>query len=285
MLLDIRHGDAPSRAYVGSASLDQANRFFFTVPTEPVPTLARTPIAMLDDVEADGDAALWALGSREAVPRAPSPAFIAEVASLREAVALLALGLDAVTPDARIWPALERELAAEARPVDPHLDRLARRRIRSATAVAAVSAAAAAALALLWLDAGARAADAGARADRARTALVERLEPLGAADLTITTLRGADRGTARVLAGAGGQRWLVIALDLPAVAEHDYQLWFVPERGAPVSAGLLRPDLVGFLDAVTTVPPGLGRVRPAISLEPAGGSTSPTDVKMLGEMI
>jgi anti-sigma-K factor RskA len=101
----------------------------------------------------------------------------------------------------------------------------------------------------------------------------------------MTTFRGPDAGVARVLAGAGGRRWLVIALDLPSVAGHDYQLWFGPETGAPVSAGLLRPDLPGVLDAVTTVPATLGRVRPAISLEPSGGSPAPTDVKLVGETI
>jgi hypothetical protein len=181
---------------------------------------------MMDDVGADGEAALWALGAREAAPRPISPAFLAEVASLREAVALIALGLDAVTPDARIWPALERELA-----------------------------------------------------------LRDRLDALTSPDLTMTTFRGQDAGMARVLAGAGGRRWLVIALDLPRVAGHDYQLWFVPENGEPVSAGILRTDLLGVHDAVTTVPETLGRVRPAISLEPSGGSPAPTDVKLVGETI
>lgn len=64
----------------------------------------------MDDAGADGEAALWALGASDAAPRRMTPAFLAEVASLREAVALLALGLDAVTPDARVWPALERAL-------------------------------------------------------------------------------------------------------------------------------------------------------------------------------
>jgi anti-sigma-K factor RskA len=237
---------------------------------------------MMDDALADGEAALWAIGAREAAPRPMSPAFVAEVASLREVVALLAIGLDAVTPDARVWPALERELSeSDANRAAPPVDDIARRRARLAYVVAGVSAAAAAAAALLWIDA--RAARDQATADRA--ALRDRMNPLTSPDLTLTTFHGQDAGVARVLAGAGGRRWLVIALDLPSVAGHDYQLWFVPEAGAPVSAGLLRPDLLGVHDALTTVPAELGRVRPAISLEPAGGSPAPTDVKLLGDMI
>jgi anti-sigma-K factor RskA len=238
---------------------------------------------MMDDALADGEAALWAIGAREAAPRPMSPAFVAEVASLREVVALLAMGLDAVAPDARVWPALQRELPGgdANRVAPPPVDDIARRRARLAYAVAGVSAAAAAAAALLWLDA--RAARDHASEDRA--ALRERLDPLTSPDLTLTTFHGQDAGVARVLAGAGGRRWLVIALDLPSVAGHDYQLWFVPEAGAPVSAGLLRPDLLGVHDALTTVPSELGRVRPAISLEPSGGSPSPTVVKLVGDMI
>lgn len=227
---------------------------------------------MMDDALADGEAALWALGARDAAPRPMSPAFVAEVASLREAVALIALGLDAVTPDARVWPALERELATTS---------TRKRRAWIPYGVAGASVVAAAATTLLWLDA--RRARDDASIDRA--ALRERMNPLTSPDLTLTTFRGPDAGVARVLAGEGGRRWLVIAIDLPSVAGHDYQLWFVPEKGDPVSAGLLRPDLLGVHDAVTTVPASLGRVRPAISLEPVGGSPSPTDVKLVGETI
>ena len=84
-------------------------------------------MAMMDDAASDGEAALWALGAREAVPRPMSPAFLAEVASLREAVALIALGLDAVTPDARVWPAIDRELDARGARDDAAIDRAARR--------------------------------------------------------------------------------------------------------------------------------------------------------------
>jgi anti-sigma-K factor RskA len=134
---------------------------------------------------------------------------------------------------------------------------------------------------LSWLDAR----DARVQAALDRAALRDRLDPLLSPDLTMTTFRGQDAGVARVLAGADGRRWLVIAFDLPSVAGHDYQLWFVPEAGDPVSAGLLRPELLGVHDAVTTVPASLGRVRPAISLEPTGGSPSPTDIKLVGETI
>jgi hypothetical protein len=174
-----------------------------------------------------------------------------------------------------VWSALERSTTT------PPANRARRSRAWVPYAAAGISAAATAAVTTLWL--GER--DARDHVSGERAALRARLDPLTFPDLTMTTFRGPDAGVARVLAGAGGRRWLVIALDLPSVAGHDYQLWFVPETGAPVSAGLLRPDLPGVLDAVTTVPATLGRVRPAISLEPSGGSPAPTDVKLVGETI
>ncbi len=67
---------------------------------------------MRDDAGADGEATLWALGAPDAAPRPMSPAFIAEVVSLRETAATIALGLAATRPGARVWTRLERAIAS-----------------------------------------------------------------------------------------------------------------------------------------------------------------------------
>lgn len=77
---------------------------------------------MRDDAGAEGEAALWALGARDAAPQPMSPAFIAEVVSLRETAAIIALGLDAATPDARVWTELERALASSRAPDPERMD-------------------------------------------------------------------------------------------------------------------------------------------------------------------
>jgi anti-sigma-K factor RskA len=62
----------------------------------------------------------------------------------------------------------------------------------------------------------------------------------------------------------------------PLPADRTYQLWYLTS-GAPVSAGLFRPDASGR--AVVTVDPPPGGVAPtglAVSNEPAAGVPAPT---------
>ena len=188
----------------------------------------------------------------------------------------------------------------------------ARRRRTVAYAVTVAGLAAAAALALLWRDARRDAAAAGRELAAARqsqqlaVAAVRdqcrrdeellrtqiagygaRLAPLASPTVELATVRaGAGKaGTMKVYVDPQQRRWLVLAFELPPVADKDYQLWFVPDGGAPISAGLLAPGPDGVLGAIPTVPPALGKVRPALSLEPKGGSLAPTDVRLVGDPI
>ncbi len=81
--------------------------------------------------------------------------------------------------------------------------------------------------------------------------------------------------TARVLVGWDGNqhRGSIALQDFPPTpAGHDYQLWVLdPNAPAPVNAGVLTAART-FADTTCSMPrPGF-----AISLEPAGGSTSLT---------
>jgi anti-sigma-K factor RskA len=171
-----------------------------------------------------------------------------------------------------------------------------RRRTALPWAITATTAVAAATLAVLWLGArndaitartSSAIALAGAR-DQCRrdiAAYDTRLTTITSPHLQLATVRGAAGGTAKVFIDPDHRRWLVLAFELPPVPDKDYQLWFVPEGGAPVSAGLLTPGPDGVLGATPAVPTTLGRVRPAISLEPRGGSSTPTEVKLVGDLI
>jgi hypothetical protein len=162
-------------------------------------------------------------------------------------------------------------------------------------AITATTAVAAAALAVLWLGARSDAitartssaiALAGAR-DQCRrdvAAYDTRLATITSPRLELATVRGAA-GTAKVFIDPDHRRWLVLAFELPPIPDKDYQLWFVPDGGAPISAGLLTPGPDGVLGATPAIPTGLGKVRPAISLEPRGGSATPTDVKLIGDLL
>lgn len=210
---------------------------------------------------------------------------VAEVASLREAASLLVLGLDGVAPDARVWPRLETALLPLVELPPPARPERALGASRRAYAIATLGLASAAVFTVLWLEARAEAAGARDRGEALVRASAQRVAPLRSPDVTFSTFRGRDGGAAQIIAEDGGRRWVVIAVDLPPVPAHDYQLWFVPDEGSPVPAGLLRQAPDGSWDANATVPQGLPRVRPAISLEPAGGSVIPTTVKMVGDMI
>jgi len=111
-----------------------------------------------------------------------------------------------------------------------------------------------------------------------------RLTTLASPSVQLATVRG-DAGTLKVYVDPQQRRWLVLAFELPPVPNKDYQLWFVPDGGAPISAGLLAPGPDGILGATPVVPASVGQVRPAVSLEPRGGSPNPTDVRLIGEPI
>ena len=200
----------------------------------------------------------------------------------------------------------------ERRPLPPG-ERAGRgRRRRSLSPVAMVALAAAAAFALLFVRERGRAgvaenaarealsAEQEGRAHReslafelaaARQTIADfgrRLDPLRSPKLQLATLRGDAGATAKILMDPEERRWLVLAYELPpAGPDHDYQLWFVPPEGAPVSAGLLESGPEGLLGATPDVPAALGEVRAAISLEPKGGSPQPTleEIKLIGELL
>ena len=197
------------------------------------------------------------------------------------------------------------------------IDLASRRKQRIWAGLTVVSLAAAAAFLFLWLrersalEADLAAKDAEIReivedaqeqidelgrkleaAGREAQTLRARFEPLaGSKKLSLSRLSNdKEGGVAHVIADESGKKWLVIAAELPAIgADQDYQLWFVPESGKPISAGLLRPGPDGVLAATPELPADLAAagtpVRPAISLEPRGGSPQPTAVKMIGDPI
>ena len=191
---------------------------------------------------------------------------------------------------------------------------LAERRRQRATIVAVAGFAAAAAFALLWmrdrstvteiedrlsLEVKHRQDDAAALRqefvgeladkDRALSALEARYGTLRTANLKLATVSNKAGATAKIFIDPEKNRWLVLAFELPPAADDkDYQLWFVPTDGsAPISAGLLEVGPDGVLGASPTLPPDLGTIKAAISLEPKGGSKQPTmeQIQMIGDLI
>ena len=253
-------------------------------------------LAALDLATGDEERALTAAGPTGAVLRR----------EYADTAASLALTLPEIPPPPLASVVARLPAASWAPGVAPVIP-LRPRRPLLAYATAATGLAAAAAFALLWhaerQDADARIDDLRQRgavaiattedrcrrdADTLRTRIAaydQRLGALQSPRLELATVRGQAGGTVKVFVDPQQRRWLVLAFELPPVEGKDYQLWFVPDGGAPVSAGLLTPGPDGVLGASPVVPPDLGRVRPAVSLEPRGGSPAPTDVRLVGELI
>jgi len=124
-------------------------------------------------------------------------------------------------------------------------------------------------------------------ADARRTAADAQSEVavLAAPDLARIDLAGqpaAPQASARAFWSRS--RGLVFtASNLPALpAGRTYQLWILTVQPAPVSAGLIKPDVNGRANAVFETPPDLPRpTAMAVTIEPDGGVPAPTGDKSL----
>lgn len=246
---------------------------------------------------------------------AADPEVRALVREYGDAASLMALALDEPAPPARVLESVRQRVRGRTPIATPVVDRPGSapvvpigsgRRKPSATAIAAVglSLAAAAAFALLWLRARDEGADAAAlvagleakldeaeRRERlaagAMVAAQKKLEQLQGSlesvatpHLELKTVKAVapDKPSIKVLVDPKNRRWVVMAFDLPPIpSDKDYQLWFMLEKGDPVSAGLLAPGPGGSQFGTIPIPRDLENIKgAAISLEPKGGSPAPT---------
>lgn len=110
-----------------------------------------------------------------------------------------------------------------------------------------------------------------------------RLEMLRSPSLSLATLGAESGGTIKIFMEPEGKRWLVYGFDLPNEPDKDYQFWFVPAEGAPIPAGIFSPLGDGIHELEVLLPDNISNItQAAVSLEPKGGSDSPTEVQMIG---
>lgn len=189
-----------------------------------------------------------------------------ELYELQETAALLSRA-SATPPPAGLRERVLDEVARTRQLPPPTrvttVDRSPRRRVAAAAAIAAVL--------LLAVSVGA------ALLERAHD--VRRAEVLAAADATRFDLRGGA-GRAQVVWSPQQQRMVLSADALPAPPDGStYELWFL-DGGAPTRAIEFEPDASGRVDRDFATP--VGRVEAlAVSIEPDGGSASPTGAIVL----
>jgi anti-sigma-K factor RskA len=101
------------------------------------------------------------------------------------------------------------------------------------------------------------------------------LEKPGATHIFLATQKGAPPSKADVYLSTKEQKLLVSADMPPAPPGKVYQLWYLTPD--PKSAGLIPTDQSGHGFTQVSVPPDLATLKgTAITLEPEGGSTTPT---------
>jgi anti-sigma-K factor RskA len=67
----------------------------------------------------------------------------------------------------------------------------------------------------------------------------------------------------------------------PAPANKSYQLWLVPAKGSPISAGVFTPGADKSSHFMMKLPEGVKPAAFAVTLEPSGGKPQPTGPKVL----
>lgn len=110
-------------------------------------------------------------------------------------------------------------------------------------------------------------------------ALLELLNAPTAQRVTLTTGKTPPAPSARAVYLASRGALMLQASNMrPLAANKTYELWVIPEKGAPIPAGLFRPDATGSGSVVMPpmIPPGTAAKAFAITIEDAGGSATPT---------
>jgi anti-sigma-K factor RskA len=249
----------------------------------------------------------YALGALDPIERAAVEAHLAEpthdgcqeaLASAEEAASLLAAALPPFLPTKGVWQGIERRIGA------PQRNRWSE--------AFAWTAAAAAVLILVWVlkdrdrvqgevaanvQQAKTADDARARcvADLDKTKANERLQrdalellQKPSSRLIALAPQAGETSHASVILGTTEQRAFVVGSGLSAPSGKDYELWIIRGDKPPIPAGVLRSDPTtgGLLAAID--PKLLEGGQPdaiAVTLEPAGGSTTPTlPIRLVGKI-
>jgi anti-sigma-K factor RskA len=112
---------------------------------------------------------------------------------------------------------------------------------------------------------------------RAREVL-EVLTAPGAQHVTLTTGKTSPAPSARAVYLASSGALVLQASNMQPLPENKtYELWVIPATGTPIPAGLFRPDASGGASVVLpSIPQGVPAKAFGVTIENAGGSTTPT---------
>ena len=235
------------------------------------------------------DLALYALGALQGEERVSLEKHLEgcagcrrELEQLRGDMALMALSTSGPTPPRRARQRLLEAVAREPRRAGAHA-----RRVWWTLVPWVAAAALAAGLVALWLQnsdlqrrvAGLQhqSAQQLAELQRARE-VVSTLNATDAMRVTLVAAKTPPQPQGRAIYVRDRSSLIFLASNLqPLPAQKAYELWLIPTSGAPIPAGVFKPDAHGSATVVNPpLPPGVQAKAFAITVEPDGGSSAPT---------
>lgn len=236
------------------------------------------------------DLALYALGALEGDDRVALEQHLqacnecsTELQRLRGDMALMALSAGGPKP-----PQRSRQRFLDAMALEPRVTRSApKTRSRSVWVPWMVAAALALGLAVLWVqnrnlrDSLARTENESsqqqAQLQRARE-IVETLTASDALRVTVVAAKTPPQPQGKAIYVRDRSSLIFLASNMPQLPPQKvYELWLIPTSGAPIPAGVFQPDTRGSAHIIEPpLPPGVEAKAFAITIEPEGGSMTPT---------
>jgi anti-sigma-K factor RskA len=212
-----------------------------------------------------------------------------ELARLQGDLALLALSASGARPPARSRERLMAAIVKEPRrtPV-----RLAKRRSWW-TALEWAAAAAGVAMILLFMrqntDLRERVAALEANSSGQQQQLLQAKELIAtltsadAAHFTLVASKTPPQPQGKAIYVRSTSTLVFLASNMPELPPQKiYELWLIPTTGAPIPAGLFRPDAHGSAALIKPpLPPGVEAKTFAITVEPQAGSPAPTSTPIM----
>lgn len=235
------------------------------------------------------DLGLYALGTLEPQERTALERHLQECAgcrreleTLRGDMALLALSAAGPKPPGRARQRLLDALGREPRRVG-----IGRQRPWWALVPAFVAAAMAAMAVFFWMQSAKlqrdlaslerRSAQQRAELQQARE-IVATLTATDAMTVTLVAAKTPPQPQGKVMYVKDRASLIFLASNLPMPpAQKAYELWLIPMKGAPMPAGMFKPDAHGSAMVINPpLPPGMEAKTFAITIEPEAGSPTPT---------
>ena len=95
---------------------------------------------------------------------------------------------------------------------------------------------------------------------------------------TLTTIPARPQPQGKVIYARNRRSLIFLASNMPALPpQKAYELWLIPTSGAPVPAGVFKPDAKGSATVVNPpLPAGVEAKTFAVTVEPDSGSAAPT---------